>query len=282
MSFLLKLKDYVVPKNPLAERMMLVIVGCTICIAFVLYSKLGLMLVFSVFNLGCIYEYTTLTNPNSSLGVIGLYARMFISFLPLLLFNLYNLGFNNIFKMYGFEYIFMSILSLSMYPYALINLYYTIVGIIWLSPAMIICISYGLEDPYKVIMMMAIVWLMDGMAFFCGRLLGKNKLAATISPNKTVEGVIGGVILSMIITYGLSYFYVIPNTTRSSFHLCFLAFLTGLIGQIGDLVESKFKRNRGIKDTSNILGNMGGFQDRCDSILFAIPVSYIYLWLVKL
>ena len=121
-------------------------------------------------------------------------------------------------------------------------------------------------------------WLCDTGALFFGKFLGKNKLLYRVSPNKTIEGSIGGFFGTFLI-YILFYFFSfdeIFNEYINHFDILFIFIIIGIGAQIGDLAESLFKRNFGIKDSSSMLAGHGGFLDRFDSILFSAPLVYIY------
>ena len=118
------------------------------------------------------------------------------------------------------------------------------------------------------------IWLSDTIAMWVGKSLGIRKLAPHISPSKTMEGFVGGLFGGVIVA-------VIMGFWRLSDVIMILLILTGvvisLVGQIGDLVESVWKRSLGIKDSSGIIPGHGGILDRFDSLLFASPVLYIIL-----
>lgn len=122
------------------------------------------------------------------------------------------------------------------------------------------------------------IWVCDTMAYFGGRLLGKHKLAPQTSPNKTVEGAVFGFIGAILIFVGIGPL-VLPSLSTSYFW--FFAVIVGIFGQIGDLVESRFKRDASVKDTSRILPGHGGFLDRFDSIIFISPFLFILLFSLK-
>jgi len=121
----------------------------------------------------------------------------------------------------------------------------------------------------------------DTAAFFTGRAMGKHKLAPDISPGKTREGAVAGGVGAIL----ASLFF----TLQPPFHLpitlwqaVVLGLLVSLFGQLGDLAESLFKRNMGVKDSGNALPGHGGFLDRLDSIVFAGVVVYYYaIWLIR-
>ncbi|MCP4665693.1 MAG: phosphatidate cytidylyltransferase [Deltaproteobacteria bacterium] len=133
-----------------------------------------------------------------------------------------------------------------------------------------------------ILFLLTIIFANDTGAFYFGKFFGKHKLYETVSPAKTWEGAIGGVLSSFIVAppflFVLSLFHV-PPLYRFNVSTLILILALSTIGQVGDLVESMLKRNHGVKDSSRILPGHGGVLDRIDSLLFAIPVLYIYLWL---
>lgn len=115
-----------------------------------------------------------------------------------------------------------------------------------------------------------IIWTNDTFAYLTGRALGKHKLYEVISPNKTVEGFIGGLCFAMLAAYLMFRFTNEMNLTN----WMVLSFVIVIFGTIGDLLESKFKRIAGVKDSGDILPGHGGFLDRLDSLVFAAPFAY--------
>jgi len=122
--------------------------------------------------------------------------------------------------------------------------------------------------------LLVVIFSNDTGAFYCGKLFGKHKLYKTISPGKTWEGAIGGVVCSMMAA--LWFLHLLPQCQISPGILVLVVVLS-VAGQIGDLVESMLKRNHGIKDSGSILPGHGGILDRIDSLLFATPVLFGYL-----
>ena len=140
-----------------------------------------------------------------------------------------------------------------------------------------------LEDPYhgaKLVMLVCfLVWAADTGAYFSGKRFGKHKMAPAVSPNKTIEGLVGGAVLAVAVTWGGAELMGIPFASLSS--LLLIAVVTVVASVLGDLVESMFKRVSGIKDSGNILPGHGGILDRIDSLTAALPVfALLYLWLV--
>ncbi|PKK82648.1 MAG: hypothetical protein CVT49_12610 [candidate division Zixibacteria bacterium HGW-Zixibacteria-1] len=122
--------------------------------------------------------------------------------------------------------------------------------------------------------MFGTLWLSDTLAMFIGKAFGKRKLAPTVSPNKTIAGFIGGMTGGIIVAFILG-FWRLSNIELPL--LLMAGILISLVGQLGDLVESCWKRAIGIKDSSAIIPGHGGVLDRFDSLLFAAPVLYLFL-----
>ena len=129
---------------------------------------------------------------------------------------------------------------------------------------------------YTPLFIMAIfifVWLDDTGAYLVGSLIGKHKLFERISPNKSWEGVFGGVILCLASSPAVAWFA--PEIHRMNW--LGLAATVVLFGTWGDLIESLLKRTLGVKDSGNVLPGHGGMLDRFDSVMLAVPASYIYI-----
>jgi phosphatidate cytidylyltransferase len=118
-----------------------------------------------------------------------------------------------------------------------------------------------------------IIWATDSGAYFIGRAMGKKKLWPEISPNKTVEGFIGGVICAVLIAV---LFVLFTNINATIFSLIGITIVLSIFGQIGDLVESAFKRQFNVKDSGNFLPGHGGILDRFDSLLFVLPLLHFF------
>ncbi len=118
----------------------------------------------------------------------------------------------------------------------------------------------------------------DTVAYFFGRAWGKHKLYPEVSPKKTWEGSVGGLVGGVLSTCGFGSLWLLPDLPLA--HAIPLGILGSAAGQIGDLVESMCKRGYGVKDSGNLLPGHGGMLDRIDGLLFVAPVVYLYLSLV--
>lgn len=129
-----------------------------------------------------------------------------------------------------------------------------------------------------VIYLVVVTKITDVGAYFSGRILGRRKLASSISPNKTLEGAVGGLILSMLASIVFFYYFDAKLECQSCSMEMGLALgvILGIVGQVGDLSESLIKRDAKIKD-SNTLPGLGGVLDMLDSLLFTTPIIFFYL-----
>ena len=125
---------------------------------------------------------------------------------------------------------------------------------------------------YALLLFFAVI-LTDSFCYYAGIKFGKHKLSKVISPNKTIEGSIGGTLMCLLFCLIFGWAIQIPW-----YHCVILGFLIAAFAQIGDLCESMIKRDAGVKDSSNILPGHGGFLDRTDSYILTIPVVHYYLY----
>ncbi len=124
-----------------------------------------------------------------------------------------------------------------------------------------------------IIAIIIIIWTNDSFAYLVGKNFGKNKLFEKVSPKKTIEGFIGGLIFAIIAGLIISKYVTIFSTTN----WIIIAIIVSIFGTLGDLVESKFKRQANIKDSGNIMPGHGGLLDRLDSLFFLAPFVYLFI-----
>ncbi len=149
-------------------------------------------------------------------------------------------------------------------------LFYQVLGFISLA---FIPFLQGNYQPFLILGLFILVWVNDSFAYLSGSAFGKHKLCPSISPNKSIEGFVGGFIMTLVVSF-LLYKYV----GILSWQL-WLAYgtIASVIGSIGDLVQSKFKRKAGVKDSGSIMPGHGGIFDRLDSVLYASPFVFLLL-----
>jgi phosphatidate cytidylyltransferase len=130
------------------------------------------------------------------------------------------------------------------------------------------------------IVIVASIWINDTMAYIVGSLIGRTQLSK-ISPKKTWEGTIGGIILSTLLIY--FFWNLLILSTPGLFMNVItgvIAFVSSITGTLGDLFESKLKRMAGVKDSGSFMPGHGGFLDRFDSLLFAVPAVWVFLYFI--
>ena len=118
---------------------------------------------------------------------------------------------------------------------------------------------------------------MDMGGYLLGKFIGKHKLCPSISPKKSWEGVLGGIIFSLAIAYFMRDSFSIVSQRFTWFYLVFFSFITGILSLWGDLFESLIKRRCQIKDSSNLIPEFGGILDLMDSLTFTAPFGYYFL-----
>ena len=117
-----------------------------------------------------------------------------------------------------------------------------------------------------------LVWVNDSFAYLVGKNFGKQKLFSSISPKKTVEGFLGGVFFAALGSYFIAY--IAPSLSFTNWLI--ISVLVSVCGTLGDLVESKYKRQASVKDSGKIMPGHGGILDRLDSIIFVAPFVYLF------
>ncbi|SHH29301.1 phosphatidate cytidylyltransferase [Winogradskyella jejuensis] len=127
--------------------------------------------------------------------------------------------------------------------------------------------------PFLLLGSFILVWVNDSFAYLVGKNFGRQKLFPSVSPKKTVEGFLGGLFFACV----SSYFIATYTETLGFTSWLILAIIVSVFGTLGDLIESKFKRQADVKDSGVIMPGHGGLLDRLDSIIFAAPFIYLFL-----
>ena len=155
-------------------------------------------------------------------------------------------------------------------------------GILILVSAWLSLVKLHAEFDYPLSLLLylfVLIWTADIAAYFCGKYWGKNKLASIISPGKTREGVYGALVMCMLLA--VIYFSYINLDLIHIVYFLVLSVFTVCMSVVGDLTESIFKRNAGLKDSGNILPGHGGVLDRIDSLTAAAPIYAVGLWFLQ-
>lgn len=146
-------------------------------------------------------------------------------------------------------------------------------GLIYISFPISLLLLIHSFNSFLPLMIILLIWTNDTMAYLVGSFLGKTPFSK-ISPNKTWEGIIGGVVFTVLVGTLVGYFdWVLPG---NRVYWILVSFLIAVGSIIGDLLESKIKRTVGIKDSGNIMPGHGGALDRFDSMLFVLPLVWVF------
>lgn len=249
-------------------------VYAAIFLTAILYSKESFILLVSVFGIFCIYEFGKLIHFKNVipylvfLGIVGLfYIGIFTNEALLVLLVLTLLA---SLQMIAFLYS-----KKNTYPKNVLQKMDLSIRYLAFSLSFIVLIPFVEEvyEPYLMVYVLLLIWANDSFAFLIGKNFGKTKLFESVSPKKTIEGFVGGMVFSMITALVIGWY----SELLSIMDWIVISMIISVIGTIGDLVESKFKRQASIKDSGNIMPGHGGLLDRLDSLLFAAPFVYLYI-----
>ena len=285
-------------------RALTALVFVVVMLAGLLTSHWLFLLLFTVIHFGCWYEFQRLMgiiypeytgiSPFHKYGVrvagwaglllatadvwsIGTVSLASVGFWILLLFLLVFPMAEVLFtREAGFRTILISIVGLVYISVSISLIVHIRSGAIWLSSSvddlagLLSTVSAKIGGFFIPLLMIASIWINDTMAYIVGSFIGKTPLSA-VSPKKTWEGTIGGVVLSTAIVTAFGYFY-----GASWWDFLVVSLIAAIAGTFGDLFESKLKRMAGVKDSGRFMPGHGGFLDRFDSLLFAIPFVWLY------
>lgn len=148
-------------------------------------------------------------------------------------------------------------------------------GMLWIGAAWAVALSlFFTNGPFIILSILLLIWISDSAAYFVGKQFGKTPLSKKVSPNKTVEGALGGLFFSILGALALPYIYSDLETK----HAIILACIIVSVGITGDLIESRMKRRAEVKDSGRFLPGHGGLLDRFDSFMASIFFVYIYFY----
>ncbi len=174
----------------------------------------------------------------------------------------------------GFLFVLLGISVFSNKSKPIISAMVTFVGFFYVAFTLshIVMIS-GLDDHFFIWYPFIIAFVTDTFAYLVGKMMGSKPLIKRVSPNKTIEGAIGGIIACVIVSYAYAYFLK-PDFTL---YAIFLGLVGSPLSQLGDLIASKIKRQFNVKDFGKILPGHGGVLDRFDSLIVTMPLVYYFM-----
>lgn len=285
-------------------RTITAIIFAAVMLTGLLWNHWSFLILFSIIHFGCWWEYLALTekihnmrfHPYVKLGFMVLgYGMMLLFCTPLYNISGYELKANFALPVSAAGFVLLVLGIFQKLKVDLKSFNAAALGLLYISLSWSLMLDlYQLEldihlyDTMFVIsgyfvpvIIIASIWINDTMAYIVGSLIGKRPLSK-ISPKKTWEGTIGGIILSVIVV-GLLGPYLLPGSFDTAtiglglFFIGPIALIAAVTGTFGDLLESKLKRMAGVKDSGHIMPGHGGFLDRFDSLLLAIPFVWLFI-----
>lgn len=253
-------------------RIITALVGMPIILAALYLGKLWLLtFVLAVIILG-MKEYHEMMSDVEINVIIPLSYAMATLFPVAIYFNLISVE-----TLFIMTFLVVTVFSLVFYLQPIKDCAMQLFGIYYLSFTFSYVLKIrAMENGFRYLLLTFLfIWMSDTAAYFVGRFLGKHKLAPSISPNKTVEGSLGGLIFTVLFALIVAIMF-----KYSILLMVLLAIIVNVFAQLGDLVESAIKRQAKIKDSGTLLPGHGGVLDRFDSAFFAIPAVYFLLILV--
>lgn len=239
-----------------------------------LYSEMSFTLLFGVFMLIAVVEFCKLIHLKNSLPIL-LALVAYIVFAVIQTFNFSTDIMLVVATLFVSTNLIVDLFSEKAKPKTdNLGKYVWLFGYIILPFVLLMRIPFisGKFNPYIIIGILILIWTNDTFAYIVGKTMGKHKLLERISPKKTIEGFIGGLLFTMIGSYVLSMYF----TFMTPLVWVITGLFVGFFGTIGDLIESKFKRLAGVKDSGKIMPGHGGVLDRLDSIIFVLPFLYLF------
>ena len=253
-----------------------------------LYTHVSFAVLTFIFGIISTKEFNNLTNQTG----IGYYLAFSLIYIYFALTEFYlnsnlqlNSWFNDlkdtllIFSIFVSLFLLRDLFSSKNLPGILAKKYFRFIFYITSSFVFIYLIANfkGFYDPSIILGCFILIWVNDSFAYVVGKKFGKQKLFYKISPHKTVEGFLGGLLFCCISAAIVSRY--IDDTLSTSSWLI-IAIIVSVFGTLGDLIESKLKRESNVKDSGKIMPGHGGILDRLDSVIFASPYIYLFLKLI--
>jgi phosphatidate cytidylyltransferase len=268
----------------LLKRALSGLVFVSVLIFSILFSKITFISLFFVLMMFCLYEFKNMIQLKSVFPyLIGTLLFIFGNIL-----NVEDLPSRIIFEYVGVALFLTIFITFASILFAKKEEVISHLGKIFLSVIYIVVpFTLIVQIPFlnatfnyvntTILGVFILIWTNDTFAFLVGKNFGKRKLLERISPNKTVEGFIGGMVFTFVASFILANKFHSHTLTQ----WIVIAAIVSTFGVLGDLIESMFKRQAGVKDSSNFIPGHGGFLDRFDSVIFAAPFIFIYLQLIQ-
>jgi len=261
--------------NNFLKRTLTIVIAIPLIIFIIFWGNFPLFIVITLlagFGLNELYSMARKRGFEPSF-ILGFILTSYFIFSTI--YDLYNLKYDkNIIIIFVIILFFIIQIFKKDYSRLLPNISISIFGSIYLGYlfSFILKIKYLPNGNYYLLSLLFITWINDTAAYLIGTKFGKNRIFPRISPKKSIEGSIGGIIFSTISVFMLKNWLSLTFT-----RLIFLGLVIAIMAQLGDLFESMLKRGSEVKDSGNLIPGHGGILDCLDSLLFTAPVFYFYI-----
>lgn len=264
--------------NESVKRSISGLIYILLLVVCVFYTKMSFQILFGFFMVVAVIEFSKIIDINQYISLYiasGLYIGSL--FYETVLINRLMGLFSLITGIYLLYFIFRSRIPV----FSTLQKYILLLGYLVFSFIIITKIPMGVNgyNPKILFGIFILIWTNDTFAYIVGKNFGKHKLFPSISPKKTIEGFIGGMIFSIIASYFIATYFI---QTNNVYIWIIIAVIVSVFSTLGDLVESKFKRIANVKDSGTIMPGHGGILDRLDSIIFVVPFIYVFYLILNL
>jgi phosphatidate cytidylyltransferase len=259
------------------QRIITAIVAAAVFLPIILYGKSPFIILMYLIASVSLYEALKMRGHKiySIPGLLSL-AILWVFLIPEIYIGIiHNLGYSKIELSFLAVLIFLTYTVITKNRFTFDDVAYSLLSILYVGIGYYYFMEIRLEEGVQfVFYALFIIWATDSGAYFIGKAIGKKKLWPHISPNKTVEGFLGGVVCAVIVGVIMTFF---SDLEMSIPKLIVVTAILSIFGQMGDLVESALKRHYKVKDSGHLLPGHGGMLDRFDSLLFVLPLLYFLL-----
>ncbi|HKB43886.1 MAG TPA: phosphatidate cytidylyltransferase [Chitinophagaceae bacterium] len=278
------------------------IVFVIVMLAGLLWNQWSFFILFSIIHFGCWWEYLKLVEKicKTEIDKVIKYFFIFCGYVLMIVVSLRNVTINFWIGRVDFEINIKWLIWAGSFVLLLIFLFQnkvvaekakwmSVAGLVYisLSIGLLLNLSGSLDDimsnteitffsPFIPCLIIFSIWINDTMAYIVGSLIGKTPLSK-ISPQKTWEGTMGGVILAIVVSF-ICLQIIYSGLKVEAWKIVMITAIAAITGTFGDLFESKLKRMANVKDSGTLMPGHGGFLDRFDSLLFAIPFVWLYVY----
>ena len=265
------------------KRIISAIIMILIFVPLLFIGGIPFSILMTIVSLGAMYELITIREKKKEFPLLTkIISYLFVIFASVLTYNQNIFSYKMSYQLISFIVLIYLLPTLikdeKKYNYDINDALYLVGSLVFINIAFNLVLVVRNYSLYYLIYLLLITVITDTFAYITGMYIGKNKLAKDISPNKTIEGFIGGILMGTFVA--TTFYYTVINSGISLAILILTTLFLAVVGQLGDLVFSSIKRTFGVKDFSNLIPGHGGILDRFDSLIFVILAFILVMGLI--